>query len=290
MIGVERVRTFFSVTGLTAITSWSRRSLNRLTLHPWYTRAIARYFYPLLTRMSRKDDVLFLNFGYEEDPPMGIELSDADEPNRYLIQLYHRTACQAELSDKHILEVSCGHGGGASYLFRTFHPASYTAMDLNSPGIEFCSRRFSDPGLSFVQGDAQCLPFDDERFDIVINVEASHCYANFSGFLAEVARVLRPGGHFLYTDLRRREEMSKWEQALDTAPMLQLSRTEINEQVKLGLQLNWPRLRSKLEERLPSIEFLRKMAASVVGGPGSVSYNNLESGNYSYQMCCFIKR
>jgi len=32
----------------------------------------------------------------------------------------------------------------------------------------------------------------------VINVEASHCYPNFSRFLAEVARVLRPGGIVAY--------------------------------------------------------------------------------------------
>ena len=121
------------------------------------------------------------------------------------IQLYHRTATQADLSGKQVLEVSCGHGGGASYLVRTLHPASYTGLDLNPAGIDFCRKRHNLPGLDFVHGDAENLPFADQSFDAVINVEASHVYPHFPRFLAEVARVLRPGGHFLYADFRPRQ-------------------------------------------------------------------------------------
>jgi ubiquinone/menaquinone biosynthesis C-methylase UbiE len=56
--------------------------------------------------------------------------------------------------------------------------------------------------LDFVRGDAQNLHFPDQSFDAVINVEASHIYPNLERFLGEVARVLRPGGHFLYADFR----------------------------------------------------------------------------------------
>ncbi|MGH7787775.1 MAG: MGH1-like glycoside hydrolase domain-containing protein, partial [Candidatus Binatia bacterium] len=41
-----------------------------------------------------------------------ITLDDADEPNRYSIQLYHRVATQVDLAGKDVLEVGCGHGGG----------------------------------------------------------------------------------------------------------------------------------------------------------------------------------
>ncbi|SIG06667.1 Probable methyltransferase [Mycobacteroides abscessus subsp. abscessus] len=94
-----------------------------------------------------------------------------------------------------MLEVGCGHGGGASYLVRALQPASYTGMDLNPDGISFCRRRHDLPGLEFVQGDAEDLPFPDESFDAVINVESSHLYPHFPVFLTEVARVLRPGGN-----------------------------------------------------------------------------------------------
>ena len=148
------------------------------------------------THLLGGDDWLFFNCGYEEDPPMALPLEASDEPNRFFIQLYHRTATQVDLSGKRVLEVSCGHGGGASYLTRTLHPASYTGLDLNPAGIEFCQRRHNLPGLDFVHGDAENLPFADQSFDAVINVEASHRYPHFPRFLAEVARVLAPGRAF----------------------------------------------------------------------------------------------
>lgn len=55
---------------------------------------------------------------------MALPLAASDEPNRAHINLYHRTATQADLTGKRVLEVSCGHGGGASYLMRTVAPAS----------------------------------------------------------------------------------------------------------------------------------------------------------------------
>jgi hypothetical protein len=66
---------------------------------------------------------------------MGLPLAASDERNRFGIQLYHRTATQADLSGKQVLEVSCGHGGGAcSYFVRTLRPASYTGLDFNADG------------------------------------------------------------------------------------------------------------------------------------------------------------
>jgi len=83
----------------------------------------AKYFYPFVTRTLGTDGVLFLNDGYEEDPPMALPLSTGDERYRFPIQLYHRTATQVDVSGKRILEISCGHGGGASYLVRTLQPS-----------------------------------------------------------------------------------------------------------------------------------------------------------------------
>ena len=48
--------------------------------------------------------------------------------------------------------------------------------------------------------------------------KASFCYPSLPRFLAEVARILRPGGHFLYADLRRRDGVAKWEEELGDAP------------------------------------------------------------------------
>jgi cyclopropane fatty-acyl-phospholipid synthase-like methyltransferase len=61
---------------------------------------------------------------------------------------------QADLSGKRVLEVSCGHGGGASYVVRTLRPASYTGLDLSTDAIAFCgksvARHGDGTGLSWV--------------------------------------------------------------------------------------------------------------------------------------------
>ena len=106
-----------------------------------------KHWYPLISRWWMKEDVVFLNWGYEEDPPMGLPLAPEDEPNRYGIQLYHRTATEADISGKQVLEVSSGHGGGAAYLVRTLHPASYTGLDFNPDGVKFAQERHNLPGL-----------------------------------------------------------------------------------------------------------------------------------------------
>jgi SAM-dependent methyltransferase len=248
--------------------------------------SFTKHAYPILTRVWGKDGVVFLNYAYEEDPPMAIPLSASDEPNRFFIQLYHRTAAQADLSGKQVLEVSCGHGGGASYIMRTFHPASYTGLDLNRRGIAFCQRTHNLPGLDFVQGDACNLPFPDRSFDAVINVEASHLYSSFPRFLTEVERVLRPGGDFLYTDLRWRPVIAEWEQDLADAPMRRLSCDNINVEVARGLEKTMQWRQDMIGRHVPAglrhrVEYL--------GIPGPKACNALKTGYYTYLMCSFIK-
>jgi hypothetical protein len=211
----------------------------RLQSNPFVGKLATKYLLPLGTRQVG-DDVVFFNFGYEEDPPMALPLAASDEPNRYGIQVYHLTASQVDLTGKRVLEVSCGAGGGGSYIVRTLRPASYTGLDLNPASIDLCRKRHKLPGLEFVQGDAENLPFPDQYFDAVINVEASHQYPHFRRFLAEVARVLRPDGHFLYTDSRRHSAIAEWETALADAPMRQIAERNIVDEAMRGLAANTP--------------------------------------------------
>ena len=102
-----------------------------------FNRLVSKHFYRIQTRMVAADDVVFLNVGYEEDPPMALPLAESDEPNRFHIQLYHRIATQADLSGKRVLEVGCGHGGGS--LLPHAHLASGL---LHGAGLEPGRHRF----------------------------------------------------------------------------------------------------------------------------------------------------
>jgi SAM-dependent methyltransferase len=254
-----------------------------LTYFAAFNPVVSKFTYRFQTR-AVDSDVVFLNWGYEEDPPMAIALADSDEPSRFAAQLYHRVATQVDLTDKCVLEVGCGHGGGASYVLRTLRPASYTGLDVNPAAIAFCSKSHRLPGLHFVHGNAEKLPFSAQSFDAVINIESSGAYLHFSRFLAEVARVLRPGGHFLYADLRPRRRIAAWETALANAGLQVLSRRDITAQVLSGMELGTPRMLD-LNGRMPP--YLRRIGREFCGVTGTKFYGAMRSGKYSYRMYCF---
>jgi ubiquinone/menaquinone biosynthesis C-methylase UbiE len=255
-------------------------------LNEQFTQRVQRFIYRYATRRLDGDDVVFLNYGYEEDPAMNVPLSTSDEPDRYSIQLYHSTAAQVDLSGKRVLEVGCGHGGGASYLMRTLHPASYIGLDLNSIGIKFCRNKHKLAGLEFTQGNAEDLPFADLTFDAVINVESSHLYPRFSRFLAEVERVMRPGGHFLYTDARTSYDIAPWDEELANAPMRMVSERAINAEVMRGMEKNLAGWQQVIDRVAPL--FLRGMVRKFA--PAQRAYENLRSGGPTeYRMYCFTK-
>ncbi len=244
-------------------------------------------WYPFLTRRLKANEVLFLNYAFQTDPPVALPLQPDDEPDRPCIQLYHHVASQVDLAGKDVLEVSCGHGGGASWVTREMKPSSYTGLDLNPSGIRFCQQRHQVTGLGFVQGDATRLPFPDAAFDGVINVEASHCYPDFEAFLREVERVLRPGGNFLYADFRFSDGFDAWERAIARAPLRIESTRDIGGEVLRGMDLNAARNEELVRTHLP--KFLHSLGRDFAATPGSRVYEALRLGELSYRSWCFEK-
>jgi SAM-dependent methyltransferase len=181
----------------------------RLLWRGWYQFLAARYPDRHWT---------FMNYGYRPpeapDAPPPLALEAADEADRSCIQLYDLVARSATVAGRELLEVGCGRGGGADYVARKLDPRRVVGVDLSPRAVALCRRRFAHPRLSFEVGDAERLPFPDAAFDVVLNVESSHCYGRFEAFLREVRRVLRPDGHFLYADFRPCDEIDGWRAAL----------------------------------------------------------------------------
>ena len=81
------------------------------------------------------------------------------------------------------------------------HHGVVVGLEYSRSCVALCRRAHAHPRLAFVRGDAAVLPFADGAFDVVTNIESSHCYPAPWLFFAEVWRVLRPGGRFCYTDV-----------------------------------------------------------------------------------------
>ena len=148
--------------------------------------------------------------------------------------------------------------------------------------VAFCKKRHHLPGLDFVEGNAQDLPFPDQSFDAVLNVEASHLYPHFPRFLAEVARVLTPGGHFLYADFRRHRDFADWDAALADAPLRLVSSAVIDKQVLRGMEKDSPHKHELTSRHGPFTRFASDMTDWAF-------CNAVESGEFSYRVYCFIK-
>jgi len=167
---------------------------------------------------------------------------DQYESDGHSEQLYCYTLRQIPTTGgvpKKVLEIGCGFGKGLNFLSRLNSGTAFTGLDIADEAIRRANARFSRPGkLTYVQGDAERLPFGDGEFDAVINVESSHHYPNLRGFLLEVARVLRPGGFLSHVDVfteRRNSEMQRCK--LATAGALNwIAETDVSELVRASIR------------------------------------------------------
>jgi len=243
-----------------------------------------KFWYPLLTRLIKNDPVVFLNYGYAEvDDGVSTRsplLETRDEPDRPCIQLYHRVAA-VDLRGLNVLEISSGHGGGASYIARYLHPRSMHGVDRNPQAIQFSRNRHSVEGLTFSQGNALSLDFPDGTFDAVINVEASHCYPDLPRFFGEVRRVLRAGGHFLYADFRAAgAAYATLQQQVQQSGLAIVEQEDIGANVVRGMQLNNDKYMDLIHRRVPRV--LWNVARRFAGVKGSAMYRELQSGETVY--------
>jgi SAM-dependent methyltransferase len=223
----------------------------------------------------------FMNYGYV--PTAGeapLTLAEADARDRYAIHLYHRVAIGADLRGREVLDVGCGRGGGASYVKRYLDPRRVVGLDLAAAAVAFCRRVHRVPGLEFVHGDAERLPFADESFDAVINVESSFCYPSFERFVAEVRRVLRPRGHFLFADIRLRHEIEPLHRALADSGLTVVARADITRNVADALMVDSDYRASTGRRAAPW--WLRRLFDVFLGVAGTRIPNQLRDGRMAY--------
>ena len=246
---------------------------------PFLRRVLHRIFYQWLARLDKDGDVTLMNYGYNGDD-ISLELAPEDQPHRYNLQLYYAVARPAELKGRDVLEVGSGRGGGASFLTRYLEPRSMTGVDYAEKSVEFAQRAHPVEGLRFVHGDAEDLPFEDNSFDVVINVESSHCYGSMSQFVKEVRRVLRPGGQFLWADLRHPELVTSVLVDMEQAGFQIVEQETITPQVLASLEHLSEKHRALVDKHVP--DFARPLFYRFAGVEGTTYQQQFESGELTY--------
>ncbi len=246
-------------------------------------------WHKLLIRFDKDVAVHFMNYGYDDPSQINpIQLKKVDEPNRYCIQLYDHVVRKATIENKDVLEVGSGRGGGASYIARYFKPKSYIGLDISGSIIDFCNRYYNVPGLSFVRGIAENLPFEDKSFDVIVNVESARCYSSLDTFFNQVSRVLRDKGTFLFADMMSPKELPIIRKKLNKAGFTLLSETDITKNVAHGLNKDSGRREDLIQDKVPG--FLKKSFAQFAGAKGTERNNSFSNGKFVYMSFMLVKK
>ena len=234
--------------------------------------------------LGRREREAPLNYGYAELSDNGAATSE----NAYGRPLYAKVAGAIDLKGLDVLEVGCGRGGGTAHVFERLEPRSLIGLDLAAAAVKRARARYGRPGLRFVGGDAEQLPFANASFDAVLNVESSHCYPNTQRFFEEVSRVLRPGGHLLFADLRHTtalapgdaKDVATLRRELEQAGLQVVEEEDITANVVHALALDTPRRRARVERTVP--RFVRPHVLELMAVQGSAMYDEFDSRRQTY--------
>ena len=239
---------------------------------------------------------LFMNWGYlpsGQDEAMQIPKPDA--VNASSVRLILELVGNTEIAGADVLDVGCGRGGTVQTLLHYFNPRQVTGLDLTPENIAFCRKAVESPRSRFVEGDAEQLPFEDASVDIVTNVESSHSYPDITRFYREVARVLRPGGTFLYTDVFDSTEVTQRRAELGQCGLDVLIDRDITPNVLLARAAEGRAQLGELEAPVPGPGDAAEQSDArvldlVVARPGSQMHVAMNEGRLGYRILRARKR
>ena len=108
-----------------------------------------------------------------------------------------------------VLDAGCGTGAMIGLFCQDIKGKNYTGIDLSNKMIKVANRRRLN-NASFIVGDCEALPFENESFDVVTCSMSFHHYPNPEKFFSNLKCVLRPDGRFILRDMASNSNLLMW--------------------------------------------------------------------------------
>lgn len=139
-----------------------------------------------------------------------------NNPLRALVQRFHEAALMERLGGRvdgaRVLEIGCGRGVGTEIIFERFGANEVHAFDLDPDMIDQAWARlyrYPPKRLRLFVGDAAAIEADDASYDAVFDFGIIHHVPDWQRAVAEVARVLKPGGRFFFEEVTKKA-LGRW--------------------------------------------------------------------------------
>jgi SAM-dependent methyltransferase len=239
-----------------------------------------------------------LDWGETATNNYGFAPAEGEHPQRFQHQMYRELLGRLQTVNPldtpvQLLEVSCGRGGGLKACLAAAPPTiDTTGLDVAASAIAFCRRAHAGTErVHFVQGNALDLPFPDASFDVVLNVEASNDYGDRARFFAEVSRVLKPGGVFLYADSFKSERVPEMRSELAGAGFA-AEFDDITANVAEACRLDTPRRLALISRHAPIAArmLFERQLHKYAGVEGSKKHLSFVDGRRRYLMTAAVRR
>lgn len=128
-----------------------------------------------------------------EDLPFDGERLTGAVGGQVELEHLHRYSLARDLCiGRDVLDVGSGEGYGAAILAGVARQV--TGVELDAAAVQHAQRHHARPNLRFLQGDALALPLQQHAVDVVVCFEVLEHLTGQEALLAEIRRVLRPGG------------------------------------------------------------------------------------------------
>jgi SAM-dependent methyltransferase/glycosyltransferase involved in cell wall biosynthesis len=116
----------------------------------------------------------------------------------------HRYLLAREYAEnKDVLDIACGEGFGSAILGETAR--SVMGVDIATEAVKHAAIRYRSHNIKFRQGSCAEIPLADDTIDLVVSFETIEHHDEHKAMMAEIKRVLRPGGVLIISSPDKKE-------------------------------------------------------------------------------------